>query len=377
MYIDTAAVYHENNYVFGAARLSTIEYKKVVCKSTEYLDLSTLQYPCYKDNDDASPPVDIPLTDLSAARNKYEQLLNDGLITHDTKSISFFINIFNPSTSRLCILEMTITKLPTGEYESRHEAKTTRFGDDRFSPSRSFEVIIGLEIAVELYFKVKYIIQSKGIGEQFSDNWLIYEWLLLIGLFILLILDLIVYSQVSNDSIEFTSNTYTDFSKSMDLIKGELDLTSIISFLFGLRFIKYLRLIPVWGPMVLAVIQSISARDVLLYIFVFFLMMIILCFSYDVSFGVEVEVFAQLITSFFELFCSSFNQEYSRTYNLDKRPLFTIYFVIYVLLSLILVNLFVGIISDVYISIIIYYFIIYCYFIYFIKIDLSKSQRRI
>lgn len=319
------------------------------------MDLNDLQYPCYKDNDDESAPVDISLTDLTVARNQYESLLSNGLITHDTKSITFFINIFNPSTSRLCLLEMTITKLPTGEYESKHEARTTRFGDDRFSPSRSFEVVIAAEIFVELYFKVKYIIQSKGIGEQFSDNWLIYEWLLLIGLVILLLLDLIVYAQVANDSVEFTSTEYTDFSHSMDLIKGELDLTSIITFMFGLRFIKYLRLIPVWGPMVLAVIQSISARDVLLYIFVFFLMMIILCFSYDVSFGVEVEVFSQLVTSFFELFCASFNQEYQRTYDLERRPLFTAYFVIYVLLSLILVNLFVGIISDVYILLIIFF----------------------
>lgn len=101
--------------------------------------------------------------------------------------------------------------------------------------------------------------------------------------------------------------------------------------------------------MVLAVIRTISSLDVILYLFVFLLITIILCISYDISFGTEVSVFSSLLTSFFELFSASFDQEYETIFDLSKRFLYTIYFIVFVILSLTLVNLFIGIISDVYI----------------------------
>lgn len=138
-------------------------------------------------------------------------------------------------------------------------------------------------------------------------------------------------------------------------MKYELDFISLIQFLYGLRFIKFFRYIPIWGPMILAIIDTIRDIDVLLYLVAFFFILLMLSILYGISYGNEVKQFSQFISVFFQLFGSSFNNNYDITYDLDRRFFYTIYFIIYVFVSIALVNLFVGIVSEVYIIIIFSY----------------------
>lgn len=47
------------------------------------------------------------------------------------------------------------------------------------------------EIVFEMIFKIRYIIQSKGFGDQFRDFWMIYDWIIITCLVVLAILDMI------------------------------------------------------------------------------------------------------------------------------------------------------------------------------------------
>lgn len=131
-------------------------------------------------------------------------------------------------------------------------------------------------------------------------------------------------------------------------MKYELDFISILQFLYGLRLIKFFRYIPTWGPMILAIIDTIRDIDVMLYLFAFFFITLMTSISYAVSYSAEVEQFSNLLYVFFQLFSSSFNNNYDITYNLDRRFVYTIYFIVYVFLSIALVSLFVGIVAELY-----------------------------
>lgn len=42
-----------------------------------------------------------------------------------------------------------------------------------------------------MFFKIRYIIQSKGFGDQFRDFWMIYDWIIITCLVVLAILDMV------------------------------------------------------------------------------------------------------------------------------------------------------------------------------------------
>lgn len=348
LFIDKPPTYKTSSYIFGALHVEENAYESIECESYDRVILASQTNICLRGDPKKVYEKDIPMQDLDFAKDIYINDVINIVKNNFTHSIDYSFHIYNPSSERICQVKLEADRLKTGKFQMKTDIETIIFSANRFPPSIFFEIILILELLFELYFKVLSIVQSKGLGDQFKSGWQLYDWAIIFILFSLIIYDFVINSIYTSKTIDINSESFDDFKTVIDLMKYELDAISVLSFLYGLRFIKYLRLVPGWGPMILAVLRTIVDIDVLLYICVFFFLMLILSFSYVISYGVEIFTFSEILTTFFHLFCSAFNHGYTTVYNLDRRFIFTFYFIVYVLLSAILVNLFVGIVSDVY-----------------------------
>jgi hypothetical protein len=81
-----------------------------------------------------------------------------------------------------------------------------------------------------------------------------------------------------------------------------VDIIAIALFLIIIRFIKYLRVIPGWGPMLLAVVDTLRDATVLLYLAVMLGLQIACAFAFHVAFGAENNHFSSITRAFITVF---------------------------------------------------------------------------
>lgn len=148
----------------------------------------------------------------------------------------------------------------------------------------------------------------------------------------------------------------------------ETDIIAAGMFLVVLRFIKYLRVIPGWGPMLLAVVDTLKNATVLLYLAVMMGLQLACAFAFNIAFGADNNYFSSITRSFttvFKMVCSvlfvvslmypcmseSFASLLPQGFSMNDddylgwsypRAAVTIFFFLHVLLSIVLLNLFIG-----------------------------------
>jgi hypothetical protein len=80
------------------------------------------------------------------------------------------------------------------------------------------------------------------------------------------------------------------------------DVIASALFLIVIRFIKYLRVIPGWGPMLLAVVDTLRDSTVLLYLAVMIGLQLACAFAFHIAFGSENNHFSSITRSFITVF---------------------------------------------------------------------------
>jgi hypothetical protein len=80
------------------------------------------------------------------------------------------------------------------------------------------------------------------------------------------------------------------------------DLLSISVFLVVIRFVRELRIIPGWGPMLIAVVKTWHDATVVLYVGVMICFILACAFSFEIAFGIESGNFSSISRSFMSLF---------------------------------------------------------------------------
>lgn len=80
------------------------------------------------------------------------------------------------------------------------------------------------------------------------------------------------------------------------------DLIAAALFMIVIRFIKYLRVIPGWGPMLLAVVDTLRDSTVLLYLAVMMGLQLACSFAFHIAFGADNNHFSSITRSFITVF---------------------------------------------------------------------------
>jgi len=127
-----------------------------------------------------------------------------------------------------------------------------------------------------------------------------------------------------------------------------MDWLSIVSILLWFEPFQIMKQAPRIGPMVVAVTDTITSHDVLLYIFIFAFFLLLFSMSFQIAYGTELDQFTRIDTAIFALFKMPFAEEWQNLDTPKARWLTTIYWMIFLILSVLLLNLLIAIVTQVY-----------------------------
>jgi hypothetical protein len=147
---------------------------------------------------------------------------------------------------------------------------------------------------------------------------------------------------------EVESDEFFEFAGTATLFKMQRNMLSVAVLIAELKIVKYARLLPVVGPMIQASVATISSLQVLVFVGFFLMLVFFIAASFHITFAGNVKSFSTLVESFFSMY-AVFLGGVDRS-ELKSEYMFGIlgFFVVGILGSLMLTNILIAVVSDVY-----------------------------
>jgi len=187
----------------------------------------------------------------------------------------------------------------------------------------------------------------RGFAEYSSMGWNYYEWLIIIIFMILLVLRcriLVMWSELNLHPLG-----YSNFQSVGTLEAYYQDLFAAFLLLNWLRLLKFFR-IPAWtGPQTQSIMDTLTAKTVIVFVFIIFYVVLVFSLGYYVAFGTDVEAYSLFGKTAMTMFQALFgNWDYVTLEDSNKifGPLLFITFLIFV--GLVLMNLLIGVLGEAY-----------------------------
>lgn len=299
--------------------------------------------------------------DFSSVHN-----LLSGRVGKQIRKVENAASFYSSQLEVLLHARFTLSFYPTGEVKSNLDI----FGcllplysnwdgwtdwSHRFAPSKTFELAYTLLLCI----RILQLYGSYRIVRAPFIQW-VHGKLFIIGREILT-LAIIIYDVVSARPLRaevmesLLGNPTTDFTDSISAyISGQSILNDLLAVQLLTIFVPLLlslRLIPSFGPNLVAVFGAMINRTVLIYMLVLLCIMLIFSLAFMILLSTDSHHYGSVSAAFLELFKLSFAEEFD---NIDsvhegRIPLATtIYSNVYLGLLLVLFSIFIGIVSDTY-----------------------------
>ncbi len=155
-------------------------------------------------------------------------------------------------------------------------------------------------------------------------------------------------------SVDFSGgrDEFIDLQQITAIEEAQSVLMSLVLVLLWLRLCADLQIIPTVGPMIQAVISTMIHKRVIMFI----LFVLFFCFSFAIScvvyFGYHLEAFWTLDSAVWTIFTNNFDLVEMRSFSgepLDYNPMGVFFFIVmFIFITLTLLNIFIGLTGDVY-----------------------------
>lgn len=269
-------------------------------------------------------------------------------MSKETRFVSLDFTIYNPNIRAFASVKVGSYFSSVGSCRSDVLVKTARPFNGRFAPSFSFQMTLGAMLVIQILILFRDV-GFAGIKTALKNGWNWLELLLAGMLSVILLLD--ITSTQNRDSLRidlYDTSRFTSLWQLASRLELETDLLAVAVLLMIIRFVQYLRLIPEWGPMLLAFLMTWQDKIVMLYLSVMTMLIFTFGIAFHVAFGTENPEFASVLRSFYSLFGVGFAGEFDRLQTFQPRVMYTFFYMFYVLMAVIVLNLFVGIVTEIY-----------------------------
>lgn len=272
----------------------------------------------------------------------------DGWLTSSTSYVTIDFALYNPSIEVFANVQFQAAFERSGVIESSVDVRAVSPFNGRFPPSVVFEVIFGAMVLSQA-FALALEARKLGMGRFLRSGWNWADLISVLVAIVVIIVDFIALSAAHDivaNATEFEQRV--DVTTVHDTLIVETDLIAVLILLFVVRIIKYLRILPGWGPMVVAVLMTWQDASVLTYLAVSLGLTFSLSVAFHAAFGAEVLEFSSIPNSFYVLFTMSFAEDWHEVEGASERGTTTVFYITYVVFAVVLLNLFIGIVTDVY-----------------------------
>lgn len=265
-----------------------------------------------------------------------------------TRWLSIDMSLFNPHVSAWLSVRCFAYFPNAGNAKAEIRTQVAPLAKGRFQPSRTFQILFGAVVlwtAVVLYRDAR----RKGWGNYLKSGWDMYElasWAMFAGI---LIADVYVYQLARQLNLsDWGGSSYINVWRVGAALQGEIDFVAIVTLLTLVRLGRYLQLIPVWGSMLQAVLDTAVNATVLLYLLVMMGILFVFAMSLHVALGLENPSFATLWRSMLSMFGLPFAEEFTRVTDslMMPRAAVSILYAATLLVCVVLVNIWIALVSD-------------------------------
>jgi ankyrin repeat protein len=291
-----------------------------------------------------------------------------GQIGRQIRKVETTTSLYSPQLKVLLNVHLTLSYEPTGKVRSASDVSgclLPLFADwsgwtgwsDRFAPSKTFQASYGFLFFVRIGQVFANFKRSREAFLQWIQGHYASIGRELLTL-IILSHDMATALPLRNKIMAslLTANASTFVDSSGDYISN----VSFMHDLFGLQILLIfvplvlsLRLIPSFGPNLVAVFGAMINRTVLIYLGTISLLMFMFSCTFVILFSADSEDFGTVLQAFSQLFRLSFAEEFDNIYRVDDdrpRGATWIYNFIYLITLLLLLSIFIGIVSETYLK---------------------------
>mmetsp|Transcript_41463 Transcript_41463/g.66631 ORF Transcript_41463/g.66631 Transcript_41463/m.66631 type:complete len:1976 (+) Transcript_41463:29-5956(+) len=259
------------------------------------------------------------------------------------------LNVYNRAHDLYGNVRFSLVSTLYGEVESNIEISVFRLSYGRFPPSREFELVVCFILAslgiAWVRKRRKKISKSRPSVSQVCTT---------IVLFGTLVLDIYLFSIASTLQSRLASDAninsvYLDTYSMYMLLMAERRVFGIFFFFAMVPLLNAARTIPSIGPVVVALLNTMTNSAVLIYMFVVGFACFLLTLTFHVAFGTEVETWGYLGSTYNALFHTPFIETWDGMQQIAQDNwIGLILSVFYIIFATISVNLLIAVVSTVF-----------------------------
>lgn len=336
-----------SNFVFGAISLKMYDLNALEY-TTEYYQSST-------SSDSKIESTSLPSNYMSlllpqANPEDMVTVFDEGTVNWTSPGvyvISMELNLYNPFYEVYGIVEVQQTSTFIGLSSLSMDVKPFRLEYGRFPPSRTFQIAVFVMVVLFTITKVRSWLRSQHRSRRRRRE----EWMIEILLIGILLFDVYVYESTKNVIMDLRNSVdeYMDLTGAQRLLEIERRFFAVYFLLSVLPLLKATQTIPSIGPVVVALLSTMTDTAVLIYLLVICTACFLLTLTFHVGFGISVTEFSTMISTFENLFLTPFVETWNGiTHTGHSSYLGAVLYVFYILFATVSLNLLIAIVTDVY-----------------------------
>lgn len=190
-------------------------------------------------------------------------------IDHSTRLVTTNLNAYNPELKLYVTVLVEAQFLSTGAVTVYVNVESAHLNSGRFPPSLEFEAVLSALGVVMLLKRLMEARSSRSCSAVTDNRVELVTWAFMLAI---IIYDATVRHQVEAlrlNEISPWSTTYLNLRPVMESLRNLLTFLSVVAMMIWSPMINELMLFPKMGPMIVAIVETISSRDVKLYLVLF------------------------------------------------------------------------------------------------------------
>ena len=284
-------------------------------------------------------------SNLNASIAKIRQLRDAGWLNADTLSVSIDFNTFNEYFELYGFVSCTFSSSRVGKSFVNIETDAFRVRYKRFPPNRPFQLATAALTLLLLAWKLREV---KLLKPQFAHNYI--DYLAIVLLIVVLVIDIYLLQYVDELIVpeHYASDAFVDLSLVRTLLEYERKLFALFFVLSLLPVFKYIRLLPSFGPVIVALFSTMLDSAVIVYLMVVALTMGCLSIGFHVAFNNDIPGFGSYFDTLKLLIFAPFVEAWDSFQPTESEIITGLFPFAYYIVGTIIFNLLIAIVSDVY-----------------------------
>jgi len=271
-----------------------------------------------------------------------------GWLTPATRSTVLGFTVYDPATTAFAAVRLYSYFPLNGGAVNMMDVRIMRPFHGRFPPSVGFQVLVAAA-AVASVVGVARQVAAGGLWAALTSMRGVSDAAIAALFAVILGTDVWAGVAVRQRAVDASAaGSFVGVWQLAGVLRAENDLLAIVFYVSVARLAKHFRLVPGWGPLLMAMRLTLVDPAVLLFVAVILGITFAISVAYHVALASESFYFGSLLQSFHSLYGWTFAQQMQVFSDATPRPMVTFMLIVWSIVAVLLSNLLIGVVSNAY-----------------------------